>query len=543
MIIQGRTVRQDLRETADVCVIGSGAGGAVAAKELAQAGLSVVVLEAGDNHDPTTFSRHTPEMLLRLFWDGGLRATHDGSVLISQGRGVGGSTVHNLCYSVRTPDPILERWETEFGIQDLSPSNLAPSLDRVEATLGVKQIGEEQVNRLNQIIRRGCQVMGWRGIVQRHNRGPCPDCSADCLLGCPASQSGIGKQSMAVSYIPQALAAEACLYTDCLTEGIVVENGGVVGATARFLSEEMRLQGQVERAKSQSIGADTKTDSPTNSGNKRKREVYRLTVRSKAVVLAAGAINSPQLWLNSRLPDPGRQAGRNLHLHPAIFVGGIFNEEVDAYQGIPQSFYIDHFLDLARNPDSGYLLMPVYGPMAMVAASMPSFGREHRDLMRSNRSIAALLVLLHDRSSGRVMVNRRGAPVVRYRLNRADRASLIEGLIHGAQLLFAAGAKEITLPYTRRTVIKRTTDLEVIRQRGIVENEILIASSHPQGTLRMGSDPQASVVNSYGEAHAVKGLFVADASLFPTSIGVPPTLTIAAMADRIARRLAANWPP
>lgn len=532
MTIQGRDVSQDLCETVDVCVIGSGAGGAVAAKELAQAGLSVVVLEAGENHDPTTFSRHTPEMLLRLFWDGGMRTTHDGSVLISQGRGVGGSTVHNLCYAVRTPDPILERWEAEFGIQDLSPGDLRPSLDRVEVTLGVKPIQEGQVNTLNRIIRHGCQAMGWRGIVQRHNRGSCPDCSAGCLLGCPTSQPGIGKQSMAVSYIPQALEAGARLYTDCLTEAIVVENSHVIGATARFLSGEGRPRWD-----------DTKIDSSDDSGGKCRPGNFRLTVRSKAVVLAAGAINSPQLWLNSRLPDPGGQAGHNLHLHPAIFVGGIFDEEVDAYQGIPQSFYIDHFLDLARNPDSGYLLMPAFGPMAVVAASMPSFGRDHSALMRSYRGIAALLVLLHDRSSGRVTVNRRGAPVIRYRLNRADRESLIEGLIHGAQLLFAAGAREITLPYTRRIVIKRESDLEVIRQRGIVENDILIASSHPQGTLRMGNNPRESVVDSYGEAHAVKGLFVVDASLFPTSIGIPPTLTIAAMADRIARRLAANWPP
>ena len=541
MIIQGRAVRQDLREMVDVCVIGSGAGGAVAAKELAQAGFSVAMLEAGENHDPATFSEHTPEMLLRLFWEGGMRATRDGSVLISQGRGVGGSTVHNLCYAVRTPDPILERWATKFGIQDLSPSDLSASLDRVEATLAVNQIREEQVNRLNRIIRRGCQAMGWRGVIQRHNRGPCPDCSADCLLGCRASQPGTGKQSMAVSYIPQALEAGARLYTDCLTEGIVVENGRVVGATARFLSGDMRLPRQVERAKSRSIGADTKTDSSNNSNSKRDRKVYRLTVRSKVVVLAAGAINSPQLWLNSRLPDPGKQVGRNLHLHPAIFVGGIFDEEVDAHQGIPQSFYVDHFLNLERNPDSGYLLMPASGPMALVAASMPSFGRKHRELMRSYRGVAALLVLLHDRSSGQVTVNRRGAPVIRYRLSHADRASFIEGLIHGAQLLFAAGAKEIILPYTRRIVIQQESDLEIIRQRGIAENDILITSSHPQGTLRMGADSCGSVVDSYGEAHAAKGLFVVDASLFPTSIGVPPMLTIAAMADRIARRLAANW--
>ena len=530
MIIQGRTVRQDLCETVDVCVIGSGAGGAVAAKELAQAGVSVVMLEAGEKHDPTTFNRHPPEMLLRLFWEAGMRTTQDGSVLIFQGRGVGGSTVHNLCYAVRTPGSILERWETEFGIRDLSPSDLRPYLNRVEATLGVKQIREEEVNKLNRVVQRGCQAMGWRGIVQRHNRGPCPDCSADCLLGCPVSQPEIGKQSMAVSYIPQALEAGARLYTDCLTEGILVKNGRAVGATARFLSRDTGLR----------RNGDTKTNNSNDSGNKRGRKVYRLTARSKAVVLAAGAINSPQLWLNSRLPDPGKQVGCNLHLHPAIFVGGIFDDEVDADHGIPQSFYVDHFLNLARNPDSGYLLLPAFGPIALVAASIPSFGREHRDLMRSYRNIAGLLVLLHDRSAGRVTVNRQGRPVMRYRLNGADRASLIEGLIHGARLLFAAGAKEITLPYTRRIVIKRESELDMIRQRGIVENDILIASSHPQGTLRMGSDSQESVVDSYGEAHTVNGLFVADASLFPTSIGVPPMLTIAAMADRIARRMAAN---
>ena len=530
MITQGRDVREDLRETVDVCIIGSGAGGAVAAKELAQAGLSVVMLEAGENHDPATFSRHTAEMLLRLFWDGGTRATHDGSVLISQGRGVGGSTVHNLCYAVRTPDAILQRWETGFGIQDLSPSDLSHSLDRVEATLGVTQIREDQVNRLNRIIQRGCQVMGWRGIVQRHNRGPCPDCSAGCLLGCPTSQPGIGKQSMAVTYIPQALAAGTRLYTDCLAESVVAENGRVVGVTARFLSTATEPHKH----------ADTKPSTSEDSGNERGAK-YRLTVRSKAVVLAAGAINSPQLWLSSRLPDPGKQVGRNLHLHPAIFVAGIFDEEVDAYKGIPQSFYIDQFLDLARNPNSGYLLMPAFGPIALVAASLPSFGQEHRDLMHSHRNIAGLLVLLHDQSSGRVTVNREGSPVIRYRLNRADRASLIDGLINGAQLLFAAGASEVTLPDTRRIAIKRESDLDGIRQRGIVENDILIAASHPQGTLRMGSDSRESVVDSYGEAHAVKGLFVVDASLFPTSIGVPPMLTIAAMADRIARRMAAHW--
>ena len=192
------------QERADVCVIGSGAGGAVVAKELAEAGLSVIILEAGENHDPSTFSSYEPEMLRRLFWDSGLRRTRDNAIVISQGRGVGGSTVHNLCYAVRPPQVILDRW----GVPTLSSN-----FESVERTLGVTQMQEADVNRLNAVIRRGCEVMGWRGTVQRHNRGACPTCGVQCLFGCPVSKAaqsdsrGTGKQSMAVTYIPLALAA------------------------------------------------------------------------------------------------------------------------------------------------------------------------------------------------------------------------------------------------------------------------------------------------------------------------------------------------
>ena len=151
--------QQQQQEHADVCVIGSGAGGAVVAKVLAEAGLSVVILEAGENHDPSTFGSYEPEMLRRLFWDSGLRRTRDGAIVISQGRGVGGSTVHNLCYAVRPPQILLDRW----GVPDLSAN-----FERVEQTLGVTQIQETDVNRLNSVIRRGCEVMKWHGVVQRH---------------------------------------------------------------------------------------------------------------------------------------------------------------------------------------------------------------------------------------------------------------------------------------------------------------------------------------------------------------------------------------
>ena len=484
-------------ERADVCVIGSGAGGAVVAKELAEAGLSVIILEAGENHDPSTFSSYEPEMLRRLFWDSGLRGTRDNAIVISQGKGVGGSTVHNLCYAVRPPQALLYRWQVP---------EIWHHYNQVEQTLGVTQIQETDVNPLNAVIRQGCETMRWRGAVQRHNRRECPTCGVQCLFGCPVSKAaegdsrGTGKQSMAVTYIPLALAAGAKLYSDCMAEKIHVKKGRVVGVSARFPSGRLRVQSDV-------------------------------------VILAAGAVNSPQLWLKSRLPNTNQRVGKNLHLHPAAFVGGIFNETIDGHLGIPQSYYIDQFLDLRRTPDSGYLLMPAFGSQMIVAASLPGFGEDHRAFMERYRHIAALLVLLHDRTTGRVSVNYTGSPNIAYRLHRSDRRVLVDGIINAARLLFAAGATEILMPYTQHFPIKTEDDLEIIRQRGIVPNDLMLASSHPQGTLRMGENPNRSVVNLSGESHAVKGLFVADASLFPTSVGIPPMLTIAALATHVARRI------
>ena len=484
-------------ERADVCVIGSGAGGAVVAKELAEAGLSVIILEAGENHDPSTFGSYEPEMLRRLFWDSGLRRTRDSAIVISQGKGVGGSTVHNLCYAVRPPQALLYRWQVP---------EIWPLYNQVEQTLGVTQMQETDVNRLNAIIRHGCEAMRWRGGLQRHNRGDCSTCGVQCLFGCPVSKApqsdlgGTGKQSMAVTYIPLALAAGAKLYSDCAAQKIHVEKDRVVGVSAQLPSGGLRVQSDV-------------------------------------VVLAAGAINSPQLWLNSRLPNTNGRIGKNLHLHPAVFVGGIFNETIDGHLGIPQSYYIDHFLDLRHSPDSGYLLMPAFGSQMIVAASLPGFGEDHRAFMERYRHIAALLVLLHDRTTGRVSVDYKGIPNIDYRLRRSDRKVLVEGIINAARLLSAAGATEILMPYTQHLPIKTEADIDIIRQRGIVPNDIMLASSHPQGTLRMGENPNRNVVNLAGESHAVKGLFVADASLFPTSVGIPPTLTIAALATHVAHRI------
>ena len=194
----------DLVEHADVCVIGSGGGGAVAAAELARGGRSVVVLEQGHHWTRSDFTQREDEMLPRLFEEAGMRQTSDGSVTVLQGRCVGGSTVHNLCYAFRTPAPILRLWREEHGLSELTPAALRPSFERVEKHLRVQQIREDEVNELNRLVRRGSQRLGYSGFVTRHNREGCVK-AGYCILGCSYN----AKKSMLITYVPRADAAGA----------------------------------------------------------------------------------------------------------------------------------------------------------------------------------------------------------------------------------------------------------------------------------------------------------------------------------------------
>jgi choline dehydrogenase-like flavoprotein len=495
----------DLVERADVCVIGSGGGGAVAAAELAEAGRSVVVLEQGHHWTSRDFTQREDEMLPRLFEEGGLRQTQDRAITILQGRNVGGSTVHNLCYAFRTPDPILRLWREEHGLAQLTPESLAPSFERVERHLKVKPIREDEVNAWNALVRKGTEQLGWSGFVTRHNREGCVK-AGYCILGC----SYDAKQSMLVTYVPRADRAGARIYANARAEKIEAEGGRVRRVLGRVVDHAGTPRGSIE-------------------------------VSAAVVVLAAGAVASPDLLLRSRLG--GDAVGRHLHLHPSVLVSGIFDEEIHAYRGIPQSWYVDEFIDLERDPRSGYVLMPIAGFPALTAAQLPGFGREQFRWLREFPRMGGLLVLLHDQSEGSVAPGASlGRPAIRYALLPREREALADGLVHCAEILFAAGARRVLVPYfAEPLVLERGDDPGAIRRRGVREGEIPIASTHPQSTCRMASGPDAGVVNGFGECFDVRGLFVADMSVFPTSLGAPPQITTAALADRTAHHIAARW--
>ena len=496
----------DLLASADVCVIGSGAGGAVAAALLAEAGRSVVLLEKGPYSRSAEFTQREDAMLPRLFEEAGMRQTQDGGHVILQGRGVGGSTVHNLCYAFRTPEPILRVWREEHGLASLTPEALVPCFERVERGLGVKPIREDEQNSLNRLLRAGALRLGWSGLVARHNREGCVQ-SGYCILGCTYG----AKQSMLVTYVPRADAAGARIYAGAEVERIEAQGGRV-----------RRVLGRVVDPAGEPHGA--------------------LEVQARVVVLAAGAVGSADLLLRSGIGSP-EHVGRHLHLHPSVMAAGIWDEPIHAYRGIPQSYYVDEFIDLERDPHSGFVLMPIAGFPVLTAVNMPGFGRDHFALMRDYAKMGGVLALLHDRSEGSVESGDSLArPRIRYALDAGDRAQLTRGLRRCVELLFASGAARVVVPYAPEPlVLERGASLAQIDQREVREGAIPLASTHPQSTCRMGADPTTSVVDAFGHCHDVRGLFVADMSVFPTSLGAPPQLTTAALADRTAHAILDRW--
>jgi len=505
MITPGDGITADLTLSAEVCVIGSGAGGSVVAKELAEAGRDVILLEQGPHCTKDDFTQREDEMMPLLYEDMGQRATVDQTILILQGRTMGGSTVHNLCYCFRTPEPILEKWKREAGVRDLSAADLQPSFERVERMLKVKSIRPDEVNALNNRIRQGCEKLGYSGFVTNHNREHCTQ-SGFCLLGCPFD----AKQSMLITYVPAADAAGARIYANCAVRRLVGEAGRV-----------RRVEGEVL------------------DGLGRPR--HRFTVAAQVIVLSAGAINTPALLLSSGIANGNGRVGRELHLHPSVLLSGLYDEDIYGYRGIPQSYYVDEFIDLERDPDSGYILMPVYGFPVMTATQLPGFGPAHFEMMKNYHRMVGILVLMHDQSSGQVRVDNRGRPQITYTVNPAEQQLFVEGLQHCAEILFASGATKVVVPYTRPLVLAPDDSLDVFQQLGVRQGDIPIASTHPQSTCAMGEDKRRAVINSYGQSHELSNLFVCDMSVFPSSLGAPPQISTASLADRTAQYIKTNW--
>lgn len=503
-VIRGRELRGEVELDVDAVVVGTGAGGSIALRELARAGLSAIALEEGGFHRSADFDQREEHMLPMLFQQGGGRTTDDLAIRVLGGRGVGGSTLHNTNLCKRTPDPILELWAQKYGVEGAGPREMAPRFASIERELSVSTITPDSVNRNNDVLRRGMEALGWRGGVLQHNRVGCIK-SGFCELGCAYD----AKQNALKVVLPQATLAGAKIYADVEARRVVVTRGAAAGVEALARDE-------------------------TGSA------VARLRIRAKVVVLAGSAIGSAALARRSGLPDPYLQLGRGLRMHPGAVVAGRFDEPIQAWRGIPQSYECTEHLSFEEGSDRRVWIVPAFAHPIGTAATLPGFGAAHMRAMRQYGHLAVLTAMLHDESVGEVAVDEDGDAIIRYALVEADRVQLAKGLVACARLLFAAGAREVTIPAIPPVRLSSVEELEQLDLRFVRPHSVPMSAVHPMGTMCMGKDPRRSVVDSSGEHHHVRGLFVADGSLFPTSLGGPPQISIYAFALHVAPHIIAR---
>lgn len=466
---------------ADTCVIGTGAGGGPVAALLAEAGQRVVVLEEGELHTPASMTARPRDMMPRLYRDGGQIATVGSPpIVLPLGRGVGGTTLINSGTCFRTPPRVLDRWRSEHGLE----LDLDAEFALVEEAIGVREVPPELAGRNATLVKEAADRLGLSaGYLKRNVRG-CIG-SGVCAFGCPTG----AKQHAGQVWVPRAQRAGATVLTGTRARRIVVERGRARGV-----------------------------------------EAGGVRVRSDTVVVAAGTLLTPLLLRTSGLGGGCGQLGRNLTIHPASAARALYDEPVDPWKGVPQSVYVD---ELAAD---GIMLEGIAGPPDQAAMSTPRTGAEHRDLMLAARRTGSFGVMVSDSAHGSV---RRvaGRMLVRYDLHPADAERFRRGFELLARIFFAAGARAVVVPIEGIPTL-RDGDVTPLASAHVRPRQIGAMAFHPLGTARAGADPAAAVVDGDLQLHGTPGVYVADGSVVPSSLGVNPQITIMALAARLARRLA-----
>ncbi|MEP7327973.1 MAG: GMC family oxidoreductase [Betaproteobacteria bacterium] len=514
-IVDASTLDVDTTLDADVVIVGSGAGGGTAAEILANAGLHVLLVEEGPLKSSRDFNMRESEAYPQLYQDSAARKTRDKAINILQGRCVGGGTTVNWTSSFRTPSTTLAYWREHFGLIEFTDATLAPWFARMEARLSIAP-WEVAPNANNEALARGARSLGIAAPPIRRNVKGCWNLGY-CGMGCPTN----AKQSMLVTTIPAALAKGATLITRVRAQRFVTRGDRVVALEA--------------------LAMNPAGTAPT---------ARRVTLRATTFISAAGAIGTPGLLLRSRLPDPLALIGRRTFLHPSVVSAAAMPEVIDGFAGAPQTIYSDHFLNTQPvDAAIGYKLeAPPLHPI-LTAITLSEDGEMHARSMREFRNLQVVIALLRDgfhadSPGGTVHLRDDGTPVLDYPLTPYLWDGVRRAFMAMAEIQFAAGAKtvrpihgtgfEFTSLAQARAAIARF-DLAPITTR--------VVSAHVMGGAPLGPDPRHAVVNVEGRHHLLRNLHVMDGSLFPTSIGANPQLSIYALAARLASGLAETLRP
>ena len=493
---------------ADVCVVGSGAGGGVIAGELAGRGKRVCVVEMGAYRNETDFLQLELPAYQELYLNGGPFPTAEGQVTIQAGSSLGGGTTVNWTNSLRTHSWVREQWAREFGLEGLDGAEFDRHLDAVLGRLGATDECSD-LNGNHERLREGCEALGYDFRATVRNTDPASyDPEAAGFMGY-GDVSG-SKRSTAKTYLVDAQANGAELVANCRAERIVVERGRAAGVEASYEDLEGR------RA--------------------------QVVVRAPQVVVACGSIESPALLVRSGIGGPA--VGEYLRLHPTSAVSAHYDDDQRVWWGPPQAAISHQFADLEDG--YGFLIeCPHHTTGLAAAAGAWESGRRHKEFMLEWGRTASFINLTRDRGHGRVVVDAAGNAVPQYLLgDELDIRNFRRGLVEMVRLHEAAGARRIIALARRPTYWERGEDLEsfiaAVGAASLAPREHGIFSAHQMSTCRMGNDPTTSVAGPWGELHDVEGVWVGDASAFPTASGVNPMITIMALAHRTAEAIAAS---
>lgn len=484
----------------DVLIIGTGAGGGVAADRLSKKGLKVAVIEMGPGKKTKDFVLEESKAYENLYQEAAGRKTLDGTINILQGRTLGGGTTVNWTSSFRTPELTLQYWEEKLGIK--FSTDMEDFFDEAERIINVKPWDIEP-NRNNSLLEEGCKRLGYSfGSIKRNVKN-CQNLGY-CGFGCPVG----AKQSSLVTTLKAAESRGADIFCDAFA--------------FKFLHTGKKITSLVL----------------TGRENK-----FRLKIDAKKIILAAGAIGSPALMMRSNLPDPYKLLGKRTFLHPVTISGGIYKEQVEPYYGAPQTIYSDHFIpkELEEKFPGFKLEVPPIHPV-LIGTSLPFYGKTHREFMEKLPNLQAIIALQRDgfhpdSPGGEVQLSSNGMAVLDYKTTPYVEEGFRKAILKMGEIQFAAGAKEVMPLHKRATRCKTFGELKKqVESLSMSPFSLKVVSAHVMGGCPMAKEESQGVVGEDGRHFQVENLWVMDGSLFPTSIGTNPMISIMAQSLRMLRQ-------
>ncbi|MDB5872471.1 MAG: glucose-methanol-choline oxidoreductase [Ramlibacter sp.] len=511
-VLGGPHAEVPARIVCDVAIIGSGAGAGITAELLAKAGLYVVIVEEGPLKSSSDFNQQEARAYPSLYQESAARKTEDKAINILQGRCVGGSTTVNWTSSFRTPVSTLDWWRAHFGLAAFDNDALAPFFAQAERRLGIGP-WLTPPNENNDLLRRGAARLGIASAAIARNVKGCWNLGS-CGLGCPTN----AKQSMLVTTIPAALDRGATLIVETRAERFELADGKVRALLCRPVKAN---------------GAAVSPGDPP------------ISIAARHYVLAAGAINSPALLLRSQAPDPHGRLGVRTFLHPVVMSAGVMEQKVEGWQGAPQSIYTDHFLE--TQPIDGAMGFKLEAPPlhpVIFASSVTGFGRQQAQLLEKFSNTHVLLALLRDgfhpdAPGGKVKLRGDGSAVLDYPLTDFVMEGARRAMLAMAEIQFAAGARqvlpvhELAQPYQSWAQAR-----QAIGELAMKPLLTKVVSAHVMGGCGAAGSESLGVARPDGVHWQIGNLSIHDGSIFPTSIGANPQLSIYGIINRLAQVLA-----